>query len=939
MSPAPNPGSERDSHDPLQELIQAELAGPTINDQDFLRLHPQGGESLRRRLKIWRDIQAAERRARESFSEVAGERTSGLREDLAIIQAALPGYEVSGCVQHGGQGVVYEARQRGTNRKVAVKLLLDGPLANERQRMRFEREVELIARLNHPNIVTVFEGGAARGRLFYTMSFIEGHPIDEYALISDLTPRQIVGLLIQLARAISYAHRNGVIHRDLKPDNLLVDHAGKPYVMDFGLAEDLWSSDPAQSITAPGQVLGTLPYMSPEQLGGQDARVDIQSDVYSLGVCLFKLLTDSLPFERGVPEQIRQRILNDEPLPLRRVIRERGLLLRESNSVNADLEAIVARALSKEKKHRYSSADAMADDLERYLRGEAVTARSDNRLYVIRRKVKKYWLPTSIAAALLISIVGAAVSIAVSSRQTAKERDRALAASTTAVNAVRTTLDSVESIMRRMAGGGKIAAQMLAVLDQQLPVLTRLVDREPAFAAMRVSIQEKNGDLALYRGQVADARRAFEAALRDVRAAAPGSQDAGSSALFEARLCRKLLPISANPQEQFDAALASCTVALRNSDSAEPAVEMAELLDRAGDWEALRDRLPYALSYYREAAGWADTAFRKNSQCGAESIIARSLRHEAEIATKLGLGGSALEPLWRSMALEESAVRRDPSNLAERSHLVDSRIRLAAVLRDGLDPDTAENLLAKAAQESATLVEIDPAPVEFLKNLANARFALATLLLHQQRCTEAQALIDDSLSLVEDARKRIPDDSELEECELSLLMARGLLLSQAHASSAACEVLQRTMQRRMEKVEQVRDAGTLLALAQAIDHWAITLKRTNQFDEAISIRKSSIELLARLRRDEPRNVEIERFYYAQLSNQALAHIEHPDAPNYQIARSLLDEACSGFDRLLESDRGVGWTTRILVDQATAESNRRMAIRLLKASKALHAATP
>lgn len=922
--------------DPLRELMDREQAGEPVDDQEFLRRHFDHGESLRRRLNAWRGIQAAERRARADVADLSPDLKAGLSEDLGIIQAALPGYEVVGCVQHGGQGIVYEARQHSTNRRVAIKLLLDGPLANDRQRLRFEREVELIARLDHPNIVTVFEGGAARGRLYYTMSYVEGLPIDDYAIMADLTPHQIVALLIQLARAMSYAHQNGVIHRDLKPDNLLVDQAGKPYIMDFGLAEDLWSSDHQHSITAPGQFLGTLPYMSPEQLGGQDGRVDIRSDVYALGVCLFKLLTDTLPFDRGAPEQLRQRILNDESASIRRVIRERQLQIREPHTINADLEAIVTKALAKNKNQRYPSADALADDLERYLRGEAVSARSDNRLYVLRRMVRKYWLPVSIAAVILVSVIGSAVSIAVSSRQTARERDRALAASSAALTAFRTTLDSVETTMRRMAGGSMISAQTLAALDEQLPILTKLIEHEPAFSAVRVSIQEKIGDLARYRGQSSEARAAYESALQDCRAIDRHDEDSVEHLLREARLCRKLLPISDDARSLFDTALVSCTRALSHRPLASSQLELAELFDAVGEWEASRGRLAYALEYYRESVIWADFADASSSSVGAASVAARALRHEAEVGPKLGLGGPALPLLLRSMQLEEQSILNDPSDLAERSRFIDARIRLAVALRNGSNPSEAEHQLRIAVHDAETLAEVDPAPVDWQLNVFRSKYELTMLMLEQLRCGDAELLIGDVLAHLDDARKRAPDNPSLKQCLVDALLAQGWLFLEEQNLPRARATMELTRNMRMEHASMTGDSIARQALANSMDHLAIAVKRCGEYDAAISERNHSLNLLRRLRIEEPRNVEFERMYYVQLINQAAALSERADDPQLDLARASLEEAGLGLAQMLHSDRGVGWEARIQSYLATAEKNLRIVIQKSRKSKQLEA---
>ena len=299
-------------------------------------------------------------------------------EDLEFLRQSLANYEVLERVRFGGQGVVYRARQVGTKRLVAIKVLLDGPLASERQRYLFEREVELISRMRHPNIVTVHDAGVIRGRHYFAMDFVEGVPIDDYVLLHDLTPREIVRLFTKVCRAVSYAHQNGVIHRDLSPANILVDESGEPRVFDFGLAKDAWASGDSLTHSLSGQVFGTLQYLSPEQAGGLDGKVDVRSDIYTLGVVLYELLTDGFPYPvKGEPQQVLNNIMTADAEPLRKVVKRSGQdRMRELESINRDLEVILAKTLAKRKDERYQSAAEFADDLTRCLAGAAISARA-----------------------------------------------------------------------------------------------------------------------------------------------------------------------------------------------------------------------------------------------------------------------------------------------------------------------------------------------------------------------------------------------------------------------------------------------------------------------------------------------------------------------------------------------------------------------------------
>ena len=204
---------------------------------------------------------------------------------------AIPGYEIVKEVYRGGQGVVFEALQLGTKRRVALKVILDGPFAGTTNKRRFEREVELTGSLKHPGIVPIFDSGVAFGQYFFAMEFVDGLQLTEYCRQRCLSERESLSLFVKICEAIDYAHQKGVIHRDLKPSNILMDERGEPRIVDFGLAKVKESGDTKQQLLSrSGQLMGTPCYMSPEQAAGDPDAVDMRTDVYSLGVLLFDCL-------------------------------------------------------------------------------------------------------------------------------------------------------------------------------------------------------------------------------------------------------------------------------------------------------------------------------------------------------------------------------------------------------------------------------------------------------------------------------------------------------------------------------------------------------------------------------------------------------------------------------------------------------------------------
>lgn len=308
-------------------------------------------------------------------------------------EGVIPGYDLLGEIHRGGQGVVYRARQRSTKRDVAIKVLLEGPFASRAARRRFEREIELVAGLKHPNIVAVFDSGATTdGRQFCVMDYVDGVRLDQYVRDKRLDARATLALFASICDAVNFAHQRGVIHRDLKPSNILVDTGGQPRVLDFGLAKEVaGENDPLVSVT--GQVVGTLPYLSPEQARGTHDQIDVRADVYALGVILYELLTGQYPYPVvGQLADVLRHISDTAPRrPITAWRKESGVRSIQSGRcpLNDEIETIALKALSKEPERRYQSAGELGRDVSRYLAGELIEAKRDSTWYIVRKTMRK----------------------------------------------------------------------------------------------------------------------------------------------------------------------------------------------------------------------------------------------------------------------------------------------------------------------------------------------------------------------------------------------------------------------------------------------------------------------------------------------------------------------------------------------------------------------
>ena len=287
---------------------------------------------------------------------------------------AVSGYDLRREISRGGQGVVYQALQKSTGRKVAVKVLRAGPFASPGERARFDREARILAALDHPNIVTVLDRGVtADGSSFLVMDYVPGRALDDYVASRRADRTADLGALLRLflkvCDAVNAAHLRGVVHRDLKPSNIRVDDAGEPHVLDFGLARPglgLGDVEAAASgpVTVTGQFLGSLPWASPEQAQGAADAIDTRSDVYSLGVIFYQMLAGSFPYEvTGSMRDVLENIVTRPPAPM-----------PGAAGVDEALHAITLRALSKSRSDRYQSAGELARDVASYLAGRPTLA-------------------------------------------------------------------------------------------------------------------------------------------------------------------------------------------------------------------------------------------------------------------------------------------------------------------------------------------------------------------------------------------------------------------------------------------------------------------------------------------------------------------------------------------------------------------------------------
>jgi serine/threonine protein kinase/tetratricopeptide (TPR) repeat protein len=475
--------------------LEALASGAEVDGQ--VVRHVDGCPACRERLEELRDNAALFSRFLES----------GVREAARepAVPASIPGYEVIEEIHRGAQGVVFRAVQESTSRPVALKILLSGAFATSQQRRRFEREIELVASLEHPNVVTVYDSGTTDdGNHWLAMQLVDGVTLDAWlaARRVDGGPglEETVHLFGALCAGVGHAHQHGVIHRDLKPANIIVDGAGVPHVVDFGLARPATDADAARSgVTSEGSFLGTLAYASPEHVTGDPTRVDVRSDIYALGVMLYEVLDGNLPTRLdGELADVLRAISEDDPPHLGRRSSRAG---PPALPVDFDLATIVHTALAKDPDRRYQHAAAFRDDLRAFLAGDPISARRDSTWYVFRKSLRRHRLPVSLAAGFLLAILGFLAVLLVQNH-----RIRVEVAKLQQINIfLEDTLGSVQ------AADGEGTVTVRDLLDEAVQWIGIALADEPEVAAsIRITVGGSYRNLGLYEAAEEQLQAALE---------------------------------------------------------------------------------------------------------------------------------------------------------------------------------------------------------------------------------------------------------------------------------------------------------------------------------------------------------------------------------------------------------------------------------------------
>jgi tetratricopeptide (TPR) repeat protein/predicted Ser/Thr protein kinase len=508
----------------IEELYHSALEREGSDRATFVEQACDGDESLRR------EVESLLAQARDTENFLESPALDLAARDLATSRepgtpshpASIGRYRIIRLLGEGGMGTVYEAEQEEPRRVVALKVIKLGLATPDRLR-RFRQESQALARLQHPGIAQIYESGTADAGFgpqpFFAMEFIRGLPLKKYAEAHQPNTRQKLVLMVKICEAVQHAHQRGLIHRDLKPGNILVDETGQPKILDFGVAR-VTEADAPEGDSHPtmqtglGQLVGTLAYMSPEQVLGDPLEVDTRSDVYALGVILYELLSGLLPYQvnyRQLPEAVHT-IRDEEPASLSSIDR----------NYRGDIETLVRKALEKDKTRRYTSAADLGADIRRYLNDEPITARPPSAAYQLRKFARRHrGLMAGIAAVFVVLLAGVAVSTSQAIRanragQAAlKERDRAMAAEASAKavsDFLQNDLLAQASASAQSRPGTKPDPNLKVrtALDRAAAGIAQKFDKQPLVEA---SIRETIGNTYLDLGIYPQAQKQIERAI------------------------------------------------------------------------------------------------------------------------------------------------------------------------------------------------------------------------------------------------------------------------------------------------------------------------------------------------------------------------------------------------------------------------------------------
>ena len=645
---------------------------------------------------------------------------------------AVPGYAILGELGRGGMGVVYRARQVSLNRPVALKMIRAGEYAGPAECARFRREAELVARLQHPHIVQVYEVGDHAGQPFCALELVEGGSLDRKLGGTPQPAEEAAGLAETLARAVHAAHQRGIVHRDLKPANVLLTADGTPKVTDFGLAKRLAVEAGASAggcRTQSGAILGTPSYMAPEQAGGPAEAVSPATDVYALGAILYELLTGRPPFLGATPLDTLLLVRAQEPVPPRRL----------QPKVPRDLETICLKCLQKEPHRRYATAEALADDLRRFRQGEPIQARPAGLPERVVKWARRQPALAGSLAALLLAMGGGAAGGVWFTAELNAERDRARA-------------EQQEADQQRQVA---VTARAQAEGHRQRAEASYRAARQGLEKALkRVADDDrlKGGPLESLRRAVLEAEVAFHQEFIRLRGDEPDFQaERGRAYRRLAAVTREL----ASDAEAIDPARRAVAIFKdlvgRYPEVAPYRADLAESLHDLGLYYDATHRFPEAEQALGEALGLQQALAGRDLK--VRSSLARSHHNLGGLYKKTRRPEAAEQALQAALALRQELVKEYPDDPLYQADLASSHHNLGVLYKDTGRVRESEKAYRAALTVLEVLAERHPDGANYQLLLGSAHHNLGILYKDTGRTKEAEEAYHAALAV----RQKIAD--------------------------------------------------------------------------------------------------------------------------------------------------------------------------------------
>ena len=680
----------------------------------------------------------------------------GEEETTDSADSVVAGYTILDEISRGGMGVVYRARQHRPSRIVALKMILPHLLGSPAIRARFQAEAESVAKLDHPNVLPIYEAGENRGTPYLTMKFVAGGSLAAHRARFLGAPQACARLVAAAARGVQHAHERGILHRDLKPANLLLDDAEDaapiPMVSDFGLARIL-ESEPSD-LTAPSALLGTAGYLAPELAFGENNAPTVQADIYSLGAILYELVVGQLPCGTATGLEA-----------LRRSDRETPPSLRSLNPrIPKDLDAICLGCLEREPSSRYRSAGALAEDLDRFLEGAPVLAQKDTMSYRAAKFARRNKAGLAAAALLLLILVGGIVATSRQAHMAMREKARA----ERRFNEVRTLAHSVlfdyHDAIKDLPGATKVRERLVKDALNYLDSLAGDAQADPALQRELAAAYERVGDVRGSLGDLAGALESHTKALK-IREALfalnPDPQARRDLASSHKQTGSRLLETAeaAGSLEHFRKALALYVDLIRDEPgNDELRLAFADTCNRLGHAMDQQGDLAGALEQLRTAQAACEKLLASNPrEQRYRRVLWTTLGHTADVYFSQANVADAIAVNSKALALGEALVAEDPVNAAYRRLLIGNYTQ-AGDYRRASDKNAALDYFRRAVVLQEELVAADPAKAVNRKDLAYQYKRVADFLANMENNSEALSYFRRARDIFEKIASDAPED-------------------------------------------------------------------------------------------------------------------------------------------------------------------------------------